>query len=102
MAIGTSGNQFKNAPVVGHLMAELIDKVEHGHDHDNDPVKVKARLHRARARRGLLLAAARDQPDSSFSVNGWRGVGRSHPLGDFAAGAARGESRQVTECEEER
>ena len=37
MAIGTSGNQFKNAPVVGHLMAELIDGVEHGQDHDNEP-----------------------------------------------------------------
>jgi len=36
MAVGTSGNQFKNAPVVGHLMAELIDRVEHGHDHDHD------------------------------------------------------------------
>ena len=34
MAIGTSGNQYKNAPVVGVLMAELIDKVEGGHDHD--------------------------------------------------------------------
>ena len=28
MAIGTSGNQFKNAPVVGHAMAALIDRVE--------------------------------------------------------------------------
>ena len=42
MAIGTSGNQFKNAPVVGHLMAELIDQVQNGHDHDADPVKVKS------------------------------------------------------------
>ncbi|SMX83528.1 NAD(P)/FAD-dependent oxidoreductase [Brevibacterium antiquum] len=39
-AIGTSGNQFKNAPMVGELMAELIDAVEHGHDHDGDPVRV--------------------------------------------------------------
>ena len=28
-------------PVVGHLMAELIDACEAGHDHDTDPVKVK-------------------------------------------------------------
>ena len=42
MAIGTSGNQFKNAPVVGHLMAELIDRVEHGHDHDADPSRSAA------------------------------------------------------------
>ena len=30
MAVGTSGNQFKNAPVAGRLMAELIEKVEGG------------------------------------------------------------------------
>eukprot|EP00493_Phyllostaurus_siculus_P024817 UN25159 len=28
MAIGTSGNQFKNASVVGHLMASLIEHSE--------------------------------------------------------------------------
>lgn len=38
VAIGTSGNQFKNAPVVGDLMATLIDAVEAGHDHDSDPI----------------------------------------------------------------
>ena len=38
VAIGTSGNQFKNAPGVGFIMAELIEKVESGVDHDNDPV----------------------------------------------------------------
>lgn len=38
MAIGTSGNQFKNAPVVGDLMAELITACENGKDHDTDPV----------------------------------------------------------------
>jgi sarcosine oxidase, subunit beta len=43
MAIGSSGNQFKTAPVAGHLMAELIDKVEHGHDHENEPVQVACR-----------------------------------------------------------
>ena len=38
MAIGTSGNQFKNAPVIGDLMARLITACEAGHDHDSDPV----------------------------------------------------------------
>jgi glycine/D-amino acid oxidase-like deaminating enzyme len=38
VAIGTSGNQFKNAPVVGQLMAHLITEVENGVDHDNEPV----------------------------------------------------------------
>ncbi|WP_405550235.1 FAD-binding oxidoreductase [Streptomyces globisporus] len=34
VAIGTSGNQFKNAPLVGRLMTTLIHGVEGGHDHD--------------------------------------------------------------------
>ena len=38
VAIGTSGNQFKNAPVAGRFMAAIIDAVEGGHDHDADPV----------------------------------------------------------------
>ena len=38
VAIGTSGNQFKNAPVVGRVMATLIGEVEGGRDHDRDPV----------------------------------------------------------------
>ncbi len=40
VAIGTSGNQFKNAPVVGILMRTLIDAIEAGHDHDRDPVQL--------------------------------------------------------------
>lgn len=40
VAIGTSGNQFKNAAIGGHAMAELIVAIEAGHDHDNDPVVV--------------------------------------------------------------
>ena len=42
VAIGTSGNQFKNAPMVGKLMTELIEAVRTGRDHDIDPVKVRA------------------------------------------------------------
>ena len=40
VAIGTSGNQFKNAPVVGRLMATLIAAVRDGQDHDRDPVRL--------------------------------------------------------------
>jgi sarcosine oxidase, subunit beta len=43
MAIGTSGSQFKNAPVVGHLMAELIGACEAGHDQDAHPLQVRTR-----------------------------------------------------------
>ncbi|QIG43346.1 FAD-binding oxidoreductase [Nocardioides anomalus] len=38
VAMGTSGNQFKNAPVVGQLVAALVEAVEAGHDHDRDPL----------------------------------------------------------------
>jgi len=38
VAIGTSGNQFKNAPGAGLIMAHLITEVEKGADHDNQPV----------------------------------------------------------------
>ena len=40
VAIGTSGNQFKNAPVAGRFMSAIITAVENGHDHDAQPVQV--------------------------------------------------------------
>jgi sarcosine oxidase subunit beta len=40
LACGTSGNQFKNAPMVGIFLAELIEAADRGQDHDVDPVKV--------------------------------------------------------------
>ena len=43
VAIGTSGNQYKNGPVAGHVMAELITAVQGGLDHDNDPLVVEGR-----------------------------------------------------------
>ncbi len=39
MAVGTSGNQFKNGPVAGDLMAGLIDYCESGGDHDASPYR---------------------------------------------------------------
>jgi sarcosine oxidase subunit beta len=42
VAIGSSGNQFKNAPVAGRLMQALIEAVESGHNHDADPVCFRA------------------------------------------------------------
>ncbi|MEO1293558.1 MAG: FAD-dependent oxidoreductase [Pseudomonadota bacterium] len=38
MACGTSGNQYKNAPIAGKLMAALIAYGEAGHDHDATPL----------------------------------------------------------------
>jgi sarcosine oxidase, subunit beta len=39
MACATSGNQFKNAPIVGHFMRAIIEADLAGHDHDLDPVR---------------------------------------------------------------
>lgn len=39
MACGTSGNQFKNAPIAGQFMRAIIDASVAGHDHDADPVQ---------------------------------------------------------------
>ena len=39
MAVGTSGNQFKNGPVAGQLMARLIDYCESGNNHDEKPYR---------------------------------------------------------------
>jgi sarcosine oxidase, subunit beta len=39
VAIGTSGNQFKNAPLAGRFIAAIVDAVENGHDHDTQPVR---------------------------------------------------------------
>lgn len=70
VAIGTSGNQYKNAGVAGQAMGDLIEAVEGGHDHDADPVQVVGRY----TGRTLDMAAySRNREinqDSSFSVHG--------------------------------
>jgi sarcosine oxidase subunit beta len=70
MAVGTSGNQFKNAPIVGEMMAELITACENGRDHDQDPVP----FHLKHIDRTVSIGfySRRRKPDqrSSFSVLG--------------------------------
>ena len=62
VAIGTSGNQFKNAPVIGSLMHALIADWRDGGDHDVDSGVLDrtpdGRGHRPQS----LLAAAPAQP----------------------------------------
>jgi sarcosine oxidase subunit beta len=70
MAVGTSGNQYKNAPVVGVLMAELIEACENGHDHDHDPVQFRMRYTRRRCDIGFFSRRREINRDSSFSVIG--------------------------------
>lgn len=43
LAVGTSGNQYKNGPVVGYMMAEIIHACENGRNHDADPIKLGLR-----------------------------------------------------------
>lgn len=41
MACGTSGNQFKNAPIAGQYMRDIVEATMSGHDHDADPVQFR-------------------------------------------------------------
>lgn len=70
MAVGTSGNQFKNATVVGILMSDVIEACENGHDHDKDPVQVKCQHVGKDLNAGFFSRLRQINPDSSFSVNG--------------------------------
>lgn len=70
LAIGTSGNQFKNAPVAAHCMTQLIGKVEAGHDHDTDPIVVKGIHTGLELNLGAFSRNRQINRDSSFSVLG--------------------------------
>jgi len=70
MAIGTSGNQYKNALVVGTMMAELIDACEKGHDHDREPYQFKLRNIGRKINVGFFSRKREINYNSSFSVNG--------------------------------
>jgi len=37
---GTSGNQFKNAPVTGRICASIVEACENGRDHDSAPLSL--------------------------------------------------------------
>ncbi|MBU8910454.1 MAG: FAD-binding oxidoreductase [Desulfobacterales bacterium] len=69
-AIGTSGNQYKTAPVVGAMLTEIIQQVEDGYDHDAQPLEYKL------PHLGLTIATSvfhrkrEINPNSSFSVVG--------------------------------
>jgi len=70
MAIGTSGNQYKNATVVGAIMAELIAACEKGLDHDKEPFQFKMRYIGRTIDVGFFSRKREINYDSSFSVNG--------------------------------
>lgn len=70
LAIGTSGNQFKNAPVVGAMMAKLIEKCENGHDHDADPIQFDLQNIGRCIDLGFYSRRREINQESSFSVLG--------------------------------
>ena len=68
MAVGTSGNQYKNAPMAGFMMAELIAACERGHD--QDPVCVTGPYTGLELNVGLYSRNRDVHHDSSFTVLG--------------------------------
>jgi len=70
MACGTSGNQFKNAPVAGALMTCLIDACENGHDHDASPVQFPLKHTGLTLDLGTFSRRRPIHKESSFSVMG--------------------------------
>ncbi len=70
VAVGSSGNQFKNASVAAYCMVQLIEAVEAGHDHDADPVTVTQRYTGLQLDMGAFSRNREINLDSSFSVLG--------------------------------
>ncbi|MDJ0782754.1 MAG: FAD-dependent oxidoreductase [Desulfosarcinaceae bacterium] len=70
MAVGTSGNQYKNAPVVGAFMAELIDYCERGGDHDEQPLQYRMTYLKRSLDIGFFSRNREINRASSFSVIG--------------------------------
>ena len=70
MACGTSGNQYKNAPIAGKLMAALIGYCENGGDHDTDPLQFELPYIGRTVDAGFYSRKRRINEESSFSVLG--------------------------------
>lgn len=69
-AIGTSGNQFKTAPVVGGMLTELIRQVENGYDHDANPLQYTLPHLGVKVDLGIFHRNRKINRNSSFSVAG--------------------------------
>ena len=70
MAIGTSGNQFENAPVAGRLMAHLVQYCESGNDHDARPLAFELPRVGCKVNSGFYSRRRSVNAESSFSVLG--------------------------------
>jgi len=70
VAIGTSGNQFKNAPVAGRFVAALVTACENGHDHDADPVVFTGPFTKSEINLGHYSRLREPHAESSGNVMG--------------------------------
>lgn len=70
MACGTSGNQFKNAPIAGKMMAALVAYCEAGNDHDAQPLQFTLPYLQRDIDVGFYSRKREINTDSSFSVLG--------------------------------
>ncbi len=70
LANGTSGNQYKNGPVIGQIMARIIEACENGHDHDREPVTLMLNHTDYNLNTGFFSRNRDIVGDSSFSVLG--------------------------------
>ena len=70
MACGTSGNQYKNAPIAGKMMAALIDYCEQGNDHDEKPLQFMLPYIQRELNVGFFSRKREINEESSFSVLG--------------------------------
>ncbi len=70
MACGSSGNQYKNAPIAGKLMAALVDYCEAGNDHDNSPMQFELPYVGTTVSSGFYSRKREINMESSFSVVG--------------------------------
>jgi sarcosine oxidase subunit beta len=70
MACGTSGNQYKNAPIAGKLMAALVQYCEAGADHDAEPMRFRLPYIDREIDAGFYSRKRPINAESSFSVLG--------------------------------
>mgnify|MGYP006243560779 FL=1 len=70
MACGTSGNQYKNAPIAGKMMAALIDYCEAGTNHDTTPLTYRMPYTDRSINVGFYSRKRLINEESSFSVVG--------------------------------
>jgi len=70
MACGTSGNQYKNAPIAGKLMAALVTYCEAGNDHDTASMPFTLPYLDRQIDAGFYSRKRPINDESSFSVLG--------------------------------